>query len=110
MIAALVAEVTDNPSLDSAERKRTQEREAPSKSPSAKLIRLADKTCNVRDITHRPPSHWPESRRAEYFAWAQRVVAGMRGTNAALEESFDASIVTALASVVTAPQALATMQ
>ena len=108
VIAALVAEVTDDPSLESAERKRRQESEAPFKSPSAKLIRLADKTCNVHDVTHTPPAHWPEERRAEYFAWAGRVVAGLRGTNSALEDAFDASIVTGLASLATDPQALAT--
>ena len=88
-IAALVAEVTDDPRLPSAQRKLTQEREASSKSPRAKLLRLADKTANVHDITYCPPPDWSVSRRMEYFDWAGRVVANLRGVNAALEARFD---------------------
>ena len=88
-IASLVAEVTDDPDLTSAERKIRQEEEAPLKSPGAKLIRLADKTCNVHDITHAPPPSWSLERRAAYFEWADRVVAGLRGSNDALERRFD---------------------
>lgn len=88
-IADLVAEVTDDPSLPSAQRKLTQEREASSKSPRAKLLRLADKTCNVQDITYRPPPDWSVHRRMEYFNWAERVVAQLRGVSAPLEARFD---------------------
>jgi guanosine-3',5'-bis(diphosphate) 3'-pyrophosphohydrolase len=88
-IAALVAEVTDDPSLSSAQRKLTQEREASSKSARAKLLRLADKTCNVHDITYRPPPDWSIERRMEYFNWAERVVANLRGVSEKLEARFD---------------------
>ena len=88
-IAGLVAEVSDDPRLSSAQRKLTQEREASSKSPRAKLLRLADKTCNVHDITYRPPPEWSVERRMEYFNWAERVVTNLRGINPALEERFD---------------------
>lgn len=89
VIAGLVAEVTDDPDLTSAQRKATQEREAPFKSPNAKLIRLADKTCNIYDITHEPPPTWSDERRRAYFDWAERVVAGLRGVSAPLEAEFD---------------------
>ncbi|MBA3672417.1 MAG: bifunctional (p)ppGpp synthetase/guanosine-3',5'-bis(diphosphate) 3'-pyrophosphohydrolase, partial [Gemmatimonadaceae bacterium] len=91
-IATLVAEVTDDPALTSAEQKVAQEHEAAGKSSRAKLIRIADKTCNVCDITDAPPPHWSDGRRMEYFAWAERVVGGMRGTHAALESAFDAAV------------------
>lgn len=91
-VAALVAEVTDDPRLKSAERKLVQEREAPTKSPLGKLIRIADKTCNVRDITDTPPVGWEDGRRLRYFDWAERVVGGMRGSNAPLEADFDAAL------------------
>ena len=87
--------MTDDPSLESAERKATQEREAPFKSPAAKLIRLADKTCNVRDITYHPPHGWSTERRLAYFDWAERVVAGLRGSHEALEAAFDDALVVA---------------
>lgn len=89
VIAALVAEVTDDAELTSAERKERQEAEAPYKSRGAKLIRLADKTCNVRDITHACPPSWSRERQSAYFDWAERVVAGLRGTDPGLEAEFD---------------------
>jgi guanosine-3',5'-bis(diphosphate) 3'-pyrophosphohydrolase len=92
VIAGLVAEVTDDPDLTSAQRKATQEREAPFKSPKAKLIRLADKTCNIYDIAHEPPPTWSDERRLAYFDWAERVVAGLRGVSAPLEAEFDARL------------------
>jgi len=92
VIAGLVAEVTDDPSLSSERRKVVQREEAASKSPAAKLIRLADKTCNVRDITDNPPPGWPLARQIAYFDWAESVVAGLRGSNSALEAEFDAML------------------
>jgi len=89
VIAGLVAEVTDDPDLTSAQRKATQEREVPFKSPKAKLIRLADKTCNIYDIAHEPPPTWSNERRLAYFDWAERVVAGLRGVSGPLEAEFD---------------------
>ncbi|MDQ2666642.1 MAG: HD domain-containing protein [Gemmatimonadota bacterium] len=91
-IAGLVAEVTDDPRLASAERKLTQEREAASKSPRAKLIRLSDKTCNVHDITFNPPPDWSVERRMEYFNWAERVVGKLRGVHPVMESFFDATV------------------
>jgi (p)ppGpp synthase/HD superfamily hydrolase len=41
-VAALVAEVTDDKSLDKAERKRPQVEHAPKKTDAAKLIKLPD--------------------------------------------------------------------
>ncbi len=94
-IAGLVAEVTDDPSLGSAERKATQEREARFKSPSAKVIRLADKICNVRDITYHPSHGWSAERKLAYFDWAERVVAGLKGSHAVLEAAFDDALLAA---------------
>jgi len=91
-IAALVAEVTDDPELGSAERKLVQEREAGKKSPRARLIRLADKTCNVHDITYNPPHGWPLERRLEYFNWAERVVASLGPTHPGLEANFATTV------------------
>ena len=86
---ALVLEVSDDKSLPKQDRKRLQIENAPHKSNSAKLIKLADKSCNVRDLVYMPPESWSTERRREYLLWAEKVVAGLRGTNAALEEYFD---------------------
>ena len=88
-IAAIVAEVTDDKSLPKVERKRLQVVKAASKSDGAKLVKLADKIANLRDIRDDPPADWDTARRKEYFRWAACVVAGLRRTNPALEAAFD---------------------
>lgn len=88
-IAAIVLEVTDDKTLDKATRKRLQIEHAAHASPEAKLVKLADKICNLRDILVSAPEGWPLERQQEYFDWAHQVIAGVRGTHAALEALFD---------------------
>ncbi|MCB9548556.1 MAG: bifunctional (p)ppGpp synthetase/guanosine-3',5'-bis(diphosphate) 3'-pyrophosphohydrolase [Myxococcales bacterium] len=87
-VADLVMEVTDDKSLPKAERKRLQEAHAAHKSPSARLLKLADKISNLRDLVADPPD-WPAARCLEYVAWARRVVAPMRAASPALAALFD---------------------
>jgi (p)ppGpp synthase/HD superfamily hydrolase len=49
-IANLVAEVTDNKKLSKAERKKLQVEHAAAKSERAKIIKLPDKTSNLRSL------------------------------------------------------------
>jgi len=98
-IAALVAEVTDDKSLPKAERKRRQIEHAPAASPRAKLLKIADKTSNVRALAVSPPANWDLARVADYIDWAEKVVAGCRGLNATLERWFDAAVTDARAAV-----------
>lgn len=88
-VRRVVEEVTDDKRLPKEERKRLQIDHAPHVSDAAKLVKLADKTCNVLDVTHYPPGDWPRERRLAYLAWSEQVVAGCRGVNAPLERYFD---------------------
>lgn len=88
-VAAVVAEVTDDKSLSKDERKRAQIAHARVISREAKLVKLADKLYNLRDLLVTPPVGWSASRIHGYFVWALHVVAGLRGTNAALEAELD---------------------
>ena len=88
-IRLLVEEVTDNKALPKAERKRLQIEHAPHLTPPAQLIKLADKICNIVDVTSSPPANWSVERRREYLDWTERVVAGCRGRNRALERHYD---------------------
>ncbi len=88
-IAAIVAEVTDDKSLPKPDRKRLQVEHAPHSSPQARLVKLADKICNLRDVSTAPPAHWPLERRRGYFEWAKAVIDGVRGTHPGLERLFD---------------------
>jgi (p)ppGpp synthase/HD superfamily hydrolase len=88
-IASLVSEVTDNKSLPKQERKRLQVEHAPSRSDRAKMLKLADKTSNLRGIVSSPPKGWSIERRLEYVRWGRDVVAGLRGVHPWLEAQFD---------------------
>ncbi|WP_201774039.1 HD domain-containing protein [Pseudoxanthomonas suwonensis] len=81
-VLALVEAVTDDKALPKAERKRLQVEHAAHIPEGARLIKLADKTANLRDIAACPPADWPLFRRREYFDWAAQVVARLRGTHA----------------------------
>ena len=87
----LVAVATDDKTLPKAERKRLQIVHAPSRSPRAKLLKLADKTSNLRAMAASPPADWPVERRRDYVDWARAVVDGLRGASPWLEERFDAA-------------------
>src|ERR1700680_2119021 len=76
-VAALVEEVSDDKSLEKQDRKRLQIETAHKKSDDAKLIKLADKTSNLRAIALTPPPDWSVKRRLEYVRWAQAVVSGL---------------------------------
>ena len=88
-ITEIVLEVSDDKTLPKAERKRLQIEHAGTISRRAKLVKLADKICNLRDITRSPPSDWSEARKYEYFEWAKAVVDRLRGVHPALEHIFD---------------------
>jgi guanosine-3',5'-bis(diphosphate) 3'-pyrophosphohydrolase len=55
----------------------------------ARMLKIADKTSNLRAMLVSPPSGWDEQRKRDYFAWAQAVVAGCRGVSGFLEAKFD---------------------
>jgi GTP diphosphokinase / guanosine-3',5'-bis(diphosphate) 3'-diphosphatase len=88
-IAGVVREVSDDTTLLKAERKRLQIEHAEHLSRRARLVKLADKICNVRDVAANPPHEWPLARRREYFDWAKAVVDRIRGTHKKLERAFD---------------------
>jgi guanosine-3',5'-bis(diphosphate) 3'-pyrophosphohydrolase len=88
-IARIVAEVTDDQTLSKAQRKRLQVEHAQRLSAEAKLVKLADKICNLRDVASHPPAHWDLARRREYFDWARRVVDQMGAVHPRLQAAFD---------------------
>jgi guanosine-3',5'-bis(diphosphate) 3'-pyrophosphohydrolase len=88
-IADVVMEVTDDKTLDKAARKALQVAHAHKLSQSARLVKLADKICNLRDMASSPPATWPLERKQEYYEWAKRVIDGLRGAHPGLERLFD---------------------
>jgi GTP diphosphokinase / guanosine-3',5'-bis(diphosphate) 3'-diphosphatase len=90
-VASIVLEVTDDKLLPKAERKRLQVEHASHRSEEAALVKLADKTCNLRDVAATPPVNWSLERRREYFEWAKRVVDGLPAVNEPMRRAFDAT-------------------
>lgn len=88
-ITKIVLEVTDDKSLPKAERKRQQIIHAGHASNKAKLVKLADKISNLRDILNQPPTDWTLQRKQEYFDWAKAVVDQVGGASEPLAAIFD---------------------
>jgi ADP-ribosylglycohydrolase len=80
-VADLVAEVTDDKTLEKGERKKRQVESAHKKSDRAKVLKLADKTSNLRALVSSPAPDWSVLRRLEYIKWARTVADGLRGVN-----------------------------
>ncbi len=88
-IADWVDELSDPVGLTWQARKRHEIDHAARLSPTAKLIKLSDKTSNVADTVTNPPGEWTLSRRRDYLEFAGLVAEGCRGVNAALDAEFD---------------------
>ncbi|XP_046452262.1 guanosine-3',5'-bis(diphosphate) 3'-pyrophosphohydrolase MESH1-like [Daphnia pulex] len=88
-VTDVVREVTDDKSLPSEERKRLQIVHAPTSSHEAKLVKLADKLYNLRDLCKGTPRGWSSRRCEEYFKWSKKVVDGLRGNCPAIEKELD---------------------
>jgi guanosine-3',5'-bis(diphosphate) 3'-pyrophosphohydrolase len=91
-VADLVAEVTDDISLPKDQRRRKQVADAPKKSPGAKLIKIADKISNIGARIRPQPSQQEREDLVDYLGFAEKVVAGCRGINAMLDQTFDATV------------------
>ena len=91
-VASLVVEVTDDMTLPKSERRLRQVVDAPHKTPDARLIKIADKISNIRARIF--PKQTAEQREdlRDYTNWAAAVVAGCRGGNAFLDNTFDEAV------------------
>ncbi len=99
-VADLVAEVTDDKTLGKAERKKRQVTTAHEKTDRAKLLKLADKTSNLRALVSSPAPDWSVHRRIEYIDWVRKVAHGLRGVSPLLEKQFDVAALAAQQSLV----------
>jgi guanosine-3',5'-bis(diphosphate) 3'-pyrophosphohydrolase len=91
-VASIVREVTDDKSLPKAVRKQMQIEHAASLTREAKLVKLADKICNIQDVVNDSPHDWDHSRRVEYLDWAEKVVERLSGVHPGLERLFFESL------------------
>ena len=88
-IRDIVMDVTDDKTLGKAARKQRQIEHAAHISDQAKLVKLADKISNLRDMANNPPTDWDLQRRQGYFDWAMAVIDRLRGVHGPMETIFD---------------------
>lgn len=88
----IVRDVTDDKALPQDERKQQQIDQARQLVHGAKLVKLADKTANLRDVAHNPPASWPLERRRAYFDWARAVVDAIGPAHAGLRKLFEQAV------------------
>ena len=89
-IRDLVCELTDDMSLPDKQRKQRQVDEIAGKSRRARLLKLADKLSNLREVARQLPPGWSAEDRRAYAQWGRKVVdAGCRGLDPELERQFD---------------------
>lgn len=98
-VAGIVRELTDDKSLEKAERKRLQVVHAPGKSPAAALVKICDKLSNIRAVGETPPLHWDAARQAQYLDWAETVVALLPAVPDAARAAFAGQIALSRAAV-----------
>uniref|UniRef100_A0A0N5AHV0 Ferrochelatase n=1 Tax=Syphacia muris TaxID=451379 RepID=A0A0N5AHV0_9BILA len=88
-IRDIVDECTDDKSLSRDARKQAQIDNAASHCFEAKLVHLADKLYNLRDLERNPPVNWDYLRKKEYTKWSKEVVSRLKGTNDKIEVELD---------------------
>lgn len=86
-IAQIVDDVTDPVGLDGEDRKLAQIQKVKNISYAGKLIKVADKICNIRDVLDSPPN-WSIEKKLKYFEFAQAVFNSANIDNPYLIEIF----------------------
>lgn len=94
VIRGIVEECSDDKTLEKAERKQLQIDHASMCSPKAKLVKLADKIYNLRDLNSVQPQGWTTERVQEYFCWSSKVFKGLKGTNKILDDIYSSLLKT----------------
>jgi GTP diphosphokinase / guanosine-3',5'-bis(diphosphate) 3'-diphosphatase len=87
-ITGIVVELTDDMSLPDHIRKDKQIQKASTLSAKAKLIKIADKICNINDLLVYP-IYWTKARKIRYIEWSAQVVEKCKGINPVLDQQFD---------------------
>ena len=86
-IAMIVDDVTDPVGLDGEDRKLAQIEKVKNICNAGKLIKVADKICNLRDVLESPPN-WSIEKKLKYFNFAQAVFDSANIDNEYLKKIF----------------------
>lgn len=84
-VSEIVSELTNPSGFSAEEAKAWQIEHAPTLSQEAKLVKLADRLYNIRDLRI-PPVGWSEDKIQKYYEWGQKLLDALRGTHSVLEQ------------------------
>jgi guanosine-3',5'-bis(diphosphate) 3'-pyrophosphohydrolase len=74
MITSIIIEVSNDMTLNSQQRRVYELRKVASLSNKAKLVKIADKLANIRDVSTMPPAGWTQEKKQNYFDFALKIV------------------------------------
>ncbi len=85
-VRRIVMGCSDDKSLDKVKRKQLQIEHAEHISNQAKLVKLADKLSNIKNLLTDPPSKWNKDEIIGYVRWGFTVCNKLYGQNEALDK------------------------
>jgi (p)ppGpp synthase/HD superfamily hydrolase len=88
VVTNIVREVSNDMSLSSTERRAKETANIPRLSHSAKLVKLADKIANIRDISTMPPVGWTLAKKEAYFDFSLSIAEQAKDASQTLYETF----------------------
>lgn len=88
VVTSIVREVSNDMTLSSIERRIRETASIPGLSHSAKLVKLADKIANIRDISTMPPVGWTLAKKEAYFDFSLSIAEQAKDASQILYEVF----------------------
>lgn len=88
VVTSIVREVSNDMTLSSVERRQKEAESIPGLSHRAKLVKLADKIANIRDISTMPPVGWTLAKKEAYFDFSLSVAERAKDASQVLYEVF----------------------
>lgn len=88
VVTNIVREVSNDMTLSSTERRIRETENIPGLSHPAKLVKLADKIANIRDISTMPPVGWTLAKKEAYFDFSLSIAERAKDASPLLYEVF----------------------
>jgi guanosine-3',5'-bis(diphosphate) 3'-pyrophosphohydrolase len=88
VIASIVMEVSNDMTLSSQQRRVYELEKVVSLSHKAKLVKIADKLANIRDVSTMPPMGWTREKKQDYFDFALEIINQIGSVSPRLHQIF----------------------
>lgn len=94
-VADIVSELTNAVDYGPCGKAAWQATHAATMSPKASMVKVADKTANLRDLVNSPPD-WPTERKRKYFEDARQVVQSMGAKHPVMSQLFETTFLSGI--------------